>query len=103
MSFRKRMIYLSGPMTEYPESNYPLFHRIAAKLRAQGHAVYNPAEYRYAGSEFPIRQAFAEYARFICVDACTIVMLAGWEKSRGATAEHALALCCGLDILIYDG
>lgn len=96
----KRTIYLSGPMTGLPELNYPLFNRVAAKLRSQGHIVYNPAEYQYHG-EFPIRQAFAEYTAFICNRADTIVLLEGWENSLGVSAELALAKNCKLDIIVY--
>jgi hypothetical protein len=96
-----RKIYLSGPMRGYPESNYPLFHRVAAELRGAGHVVYNPAEFAYGPGKFPIRKAFAEYAKFICEEACTIVLLPGWPASKGATTERGLADNCGLSILQY--
>lgn len=99
----ERSIYLSGPMKGYPESNYPLFNRVAAELRADGHRVYNPAEFPHDGSksEFPLRKAFAAYCEFICNEACTIVLLPGWEKSLGVRAELALAKNCGLDVIEY--
>ena len=78
------IIYLSGPMTGYPDYNYPAFNLAAAALRAYGHRVYNPA--------------FAAFSAFICLEADTIVALPGWEKSRGATAEMALAHVCGLEV-----
>jgi hypothetical protein len=98
---KKRVIYLSGPMTGYPESNYPAFREAAADLRAKGHRVYNPAEFPHNGPEstFPIRQAFAVYCTFICLEADTIAVLPGWEKSKGAGVEVALAKNCGLDVL----
>lgn len=101
MSCERRVIYLSGPMTGLPEYNYPLFRRVAAELRARGHRVYNPAEFPHKGApeEFPIRRAFAAYSSFICLEADTIVLLPGWEKSRGATAERALADNCGLEAI----
>ena len=37
-------MYLSGPMTGMAENNFPAFHDAAAKLRAGGHEVVNPAE-----------------------------------------------------------
>lgn len=40
----KRKIYLAGPMSGLPDLNYPAFHAAAAKLRAMGHVVLNPAE-----------------------------------------------------------
>ena len=97
------IIYLSGPMTGYPESNYPAFNAAAADLRAMGHRVYNPAEFPHDGDEasFPLRRAFAAYSAFICLEADTIVVLPGWEKSRGAAAEMALARVCGLDCVEF--
>lgn len=98
---KSRTIYLSGPMTGLPEFNYPRFNAVAEMLRAQGHVVYNPAEFQHHGV-FPIRQAFAEYTAFICNRADTIVMLEGWENSKGANAEKALAENCQIDIILVD-
>lgn len=96
-----RAIYLAGPMKGYPDSNYPLFNRVAADLRARGHRVYNPAEFAHDEPAFPLRRAFAEYSAFICLEADTIVLLPGWEKSLGVSAELALAKNCGLDVIEY--
>ena len=37
-------LYLAGPMTGLPELNFPAFHAEAARLRALGYEVVNPAE-----------------------------------------------------------
>jgi hypothetical protein len=94
-------IYLSGPMKGYENSNYPLFIKVANELREQGNIVYNPAEFKYDGPHeiFPLRKAFAEYSKFICEEADAIVLLPGWEKSLGASAELALAKNCKLEII----
>lgn len=96
-------IYLAGPMKGYPESNYPLFNRVAAELRSAGHEVYNPAEFPHDGPQetFPLRKAFAAYSKFICEEAEAICLLPGWEKSLGVSAELALARNCGILILGY--
>lgn len=100
----KRIIYLSGPMRGYVESNYPMFHEVCSELRSQGHRVYNPAEFPHNGPHdtFPIRQAFASYATFICLEADTLVLLPGWESSRGVSAERALAENCGVEIIEWN-
>ncbi|MCD1644177.1 DUF4406 domain-containing protein [Aurantimonas coralicida] len=97
-------VYLSGPMTGIKDWNYPAFHDAAEKLRAQGHRVYNPAQFPHDGpmEDFPLRSAFAEYARFICMEADEIVLLPGWEKSPGANAELSLARICGLTVREYE-
>jgi hypothetical protein len=97
-------IYLSGPMKGYPESNYPLFRQTAAELRREGHEVYNPAEFPHDGphEQFPIRRAFAAYSKFICEEADAILLLPGWEKSLGVSAELALAKNCGLEVIYPD-
>lgn len=95
-------IYLSGPMKGYPQSNYPLFHSVTAKLRAKGHVVYNPAEFKHNEEIFPLRKAFAEYCKFICEEADAIYLLPGWEKSLGVSAELALAKNCKLEIVEWS-
>lgn len=98
---KRKKVYLAGPMTGLPDFNYPAFHKAAAKLRAEGYYVYNPAEIAedYGGTEgFDVRQGFAEYTRIICEECDGVMMLPGWEKSTGATAEHALATALKLEI-----
>lgn len=97
---RKR-IYLSGPMRGVPERNYPLFNEVAKKLRDAGHTVYNPAEYPWEDSPEVMRMAFAAYCSFICLEATTIYMLPGWKLSTGATTEHKLATCLGLEVILH--
>lgn len=109
-------IYLAGPMRGYPQFNFPAFDHAAAKLREQGHEVFSPADHdrsrhgadfgkdNIKGDEasspgFSIREALGADTAWICAHADAIAMLPGWKKSRGATAEHALALALGLDVI----
>lgn len=91
-------------MKGYPESNYPLFNRVAGELRDEGHYVMNPAEFspKSTPETFPLRKAFAAYCKFICEEADTIVLLPGWQASLGVSAELALAKNCGLSIQEYE-
>lgn len=92
-------IYVSGPMTGLPEKNYPAFKRVTTTLRATGHEVYCPSEYKDDGREFVLREGFKEYTSWICDHAEGIFMLSGWEASKGARAEHALAVALELRIM----
>ncbi|AHJ10703.1 hypothetical protein P106B_20 [Rhizobium phage vB_RglS_P106B] len=98
-------IYLSGPMTGYPESNYPAFQKATNELRDAGHIVYSPHEFMPAGKPTvdQLRKAFAAYCKFICEEAEAIVLLPGWENSLGVSAELALAKNCQLEIIFYTG
>ena len=90
--------YVSGPMSGLPESNYPAFNHAAARLRAMGYSVENPAECYWQPTWLAyMRIAVAKLAR---CDA--IVMLPGWEASRGAKVEHALAVLHDLPVHFLD-
>ena len=109
-------IYVAGPMRSIPFFNYPAFHEAAAKLRALGHHVFNPAERdikvhgvdvsvgNHEGCEkkaadehgFDLRAALADDLDFIGRHADAIALLPGWERSKGATAERVVAIALGL-------
>ncbi len=117
VSRKERAIYIAGPMRGYPQFNFPAFHGAAAFLRAHGWKVCNPAEkdeeeygedfaasfpdgdiYDATEKGFDLGEALAYDLNWICKEASAIYMLKGWEKSRGAMAEHATAVALELDI-----
>lgn len=92
-----KRIYIAGLMTGLPEFNFPAFNEAAAKLRAMGYEVENPAENPEpsCGSWLAyMRMAVRQVSR---VDA--LVLLPGWEKSRGARVEFNLAVGLGLSVM----
>jgi len=91
-------LYLAGPMTGYPEFNYPAFYEAAANLRRAGHFVFNPAEATDHTDGNPIEYLLVDLA-WIIAHAEGIAMLPGWDKSKGAKVEHALAEYLGLEII----
>lgn len=95
----KRKIYLAGPMSGLPESNYPAFHAAAAKLRAMGHVVLNPAE-----NPEPACGTWQGYMRMALaqlVQCDGVVLLPGWSDSRGALLERELAQTLGMDLSYF--
>lgn len=92
-----RRLYLAGPMAGCQDHNFPLFHRMAAHLRERGFDVFNPAENDDGG----IRRPRAFYMRLdipALIGSDAVVVLPGWERSRGASLEVWLALDLGLPI-----
>lgn len=85
-------------MRGYPELNFPAFHAAAAKLRAEGHRVFNPAE---SGSPqtWNIRDYMSLDLGWICNHADVVYLLPGWQASRGANAERAAAIAIGIDVV----
>ncbi len=87
-----KRIYLSGPMTGLPDFNYPAFNAEAARLRALGYEVVNPAEN-------PEQATWADYMRqdipqLLTCD--TLALLPAWHNSRGAKLEHHIAAQLGI-------
>ena len=92
-----KRFYVAGPMTGYPDLNFPAFHAAAARLRAIGHHVENPAEINADPSAGWLECMRADIARLVTCDA--VYLLPGWSKSRGACIEHQLAVGLGLEIV----
>lgn len=109
-------IYVAGPMTGIPQFNFPAFDAAAAQLRELGYDVVSPAElddpddreaalaspdgsmatYGTARPDGVIKKTWGDFlARDVKllsdggIDA--VVVLPGWEKSRGARLETYVA------------
>lgn len=93
-----RAIYIAGPCSGLQDLNYPAFNAEAARLRAMGFEVLNPAE-----NPEPPCGTWAGYMRMAIaqlVQCDTIRMLPGWELSDGANMEHHIAGRLGLRIVL---
>ena len=105
-------LYVAGPMTGRPQFNIPAFDAAAAALRAQGHIVVNPAEedspaVRAAALASKTGDAkdlnstgetwgdlLARDVKIIADGIDGIVLLPGWQHSRGAKLEAFTAVVC---------
>ena len=91
-----KRIYIAGPMSGLPALNFPAFNEAARLLRAAGFDAVNPAEINAdpnAGWLACMRQ---DIAQLVSCDG--VALLDGWEKSRGASLEHAIAVGLGLQV-----
>lgn len=94
-------IYVAGPMSGFPDKNVDAFAKISKKYRDQGHFVFNPVENTPDGPTRTYRNCMAVDFAWICAHADMMVFLPGWENSKGACAEHALAMCLKL-VIFYE-
>ncbi|WP_420114537.1 DUF4406 domain-containing protein [Pseudactinotalea sp.] len=98
-------VYIAGPMSGLPDFNYPAFRAAEGELRRAGHEPLNPADAE-ALNDTGVPQAWAWYMRHalgMVIRAEGIALLPGWERSRGATLEHLVALQLGMDIRPIEG
>lgn len=87
-------IYISGPMSNLPELNFPAFHAEAARIRALGHEVVNPAELNQDGGTW--QECMRKDIAALC-ECDGIFMLPGWDVSRGALLEFDIASRLGIE------
>lgn len=107
-------LYIAGPMRGYAEFNAPAFDAAAAELRAAGFAAFNPAEHDRSrglvlagtsgehaelGAAFDLRETLREDLSWIADNADGLAVLPGWQQSKGANAEVALARALDLPVV----
>jgi|SRR6478736_7495405 len=108
-------VYIAGPMTGYPDLNFPAFHAAAFDYRNRGCHVENPAEINGGDAEIAAWELMDDEQRQEHYAACirkdithlitceTIVLLPGWENSRGAKLEYHTASMLGLSVVYAPG
>lgn len=100
----KKKIYLCGPMTGYPLNNFPAFDKAKADLEEFGWEVVSPADLDRELGYDPTKGDVIEekdLPAFIkniivqdikaLVECDGVVMIKGWEQSKGANAELKVA------------
>jgi hypothetical protein len=104
-------LYVSGPITGYPDLNKPVFELVTETLELAGHTVLNPHvvctlldAHDCKGPCNP-SEALLPWEDYLRADlvamlqqADGLAMLPKWEASRGAQLEHHVATALGWDI-----
>jgi len=106
-------LYLAGPMTGRHRWNFDAFLDAARALRARGYSVLSPAEMDLAEGfdpDAPVEE-WTETATHAAMrrDLAAVVsrvngvaVLPGWDDSRGASLEVAVARAIGLPVLTVE-
>lgn len=91
-------VFLSGPMTGIKDYNFPLFNHIAEVLRKCGYEVVNPVD---ICKKYKKERILSDKAVFDAMIAeqqeseqtCNaLVLLPGWENSKGVRLELKTAI-----------
>jgi hypothetical protein len=103
-------VYLTGPMSNLPQFNFPAFDAAAAWLRREGFEVVSPTELDSAatraaclaspdGKVIPNNETWADLlsrdVKIVADKVDGIVFLPHWVSSRGARLEAYVALLVG--------
>jgi len=96
---RPLRIYISGPITGMPQMNRPEFDAAADEIRDAGLLPVNPFD--LIDHERAARDGWqwSDYMRVDIAALCecdVVLMLKGWQLSRGANAEYEIAHRLGI-------
>lgn len=95
------MIYLSGPMTGYPDFNYPAFRKASEIFRSQGLEVFDPSEI-FDGDQTLSKETYMREDIAAVLKSTLVVTLDGWEESSGARLEVEVAKAIGIPVKSYN-
>jgi len=98
---RRRFIYIAGPMSGRIGANEEVFWAAEKELRNNGWRVINPRNNFLGHIDLP-REHYMRIDLTHVLQADAVYMLRGWETSRGAKLELAVARQLGLDVLFED-
>ena len=107
-----KKIYIAGPMTGYPQYNFPAFLDAEEDLISKGWQVLSPARMDIERGFNPIKDPTAVFTPGMLppairmdvdaiLDCDAIAMLDNWSESKGAKAEYYVARWAGLKIFRY--
>jgi len=102
-------VYIAGPINGYDNLNRDAFSEAALRLKVLGHEPVNPHDVEPLDHDGPCRglpaQGGHNYGCYMVPDLKALLdcdgytLLAGWEKSRGASVERTVAEICGLTLV----
>lgn len=121
MTNEERPWYLAGPMSGYPQFNFPAFQAAAWALRMQGYPIISPheedppeiqvrawnsptgTEPLGAEGEAVWGDRLAHDVKLISNGVYGLIMLPHWGESKGACLEATVGLLSGKAFRYWDG
>jgi len=94
-------LYIAGPMSSYPEHNFPAFHEAEKLLRDKGFRVANPVSINTVMGQ-PWEYYMREDLLLMLQCATGVAVLSGWQESKGATFEVHVAHVLKMPVLTVE-
>lgn len=97
----ERRYYLAGPMSGYPEYNYPEFEAACKLLRRNKIEIKSPHEIVYPESRVLGDLPYSEYidgGMKLLAQCNGLILLPGWAQSTGSMLELSEAATWGLPV-----
>ena len=91
--------YISGPMSGLPDLNYPAFFAAEEELKDKFNSILNPARLELDVDQSSTWENWMRKAIVMLTSASHVVLLPGWENSKGAKLELAIAEALNLTII----
>lgn len=95
---KKLKVYISGPMTGIKDFNYPAFQEMFDLLIKTGNTPMSP----HTAPKLDSWEAYMKHDIKMLCDCDNIIMLAGWENSRGAKLEKLIADSLGIKTITKE-
>ena len=92
------IIYISGPMTGYPDFNRPAFHEAEAQLELAGYETISPAHIRLPHIKEPTWGQWMRPAITLMMGATGVATLPNHLESRGSRLELQIARELGMTV-----
>lgn len=85
-----KALYIAGPMSGYPEHNFPAFFEAEKLLVEAGYQTFNPAKFEVNPQE-TWETCMRRDLVMMLENATGIALLDGWHRSSGAILECHIA------------
>lgn len=99
MPLNNKIAYIAGPITGHEETYEQTFAEAESKLKGMGATVLNP-------SLLPLGLRSHKSYMNICIpmllEADVVIMLPGWEQSKGAKIEYIEAMSKDMPVFLLS-